>query len=42
MDNTVTCVVYVDDCLSWAHSKHDIDKAMNYFKEDLISYNWEH
>ena len=39
---TVICVVYVDDCLFWAHSQSEIDNIMNSFKEDGPSYNWEH
>ena len=42
MSKTVICVVYVDDCLLWAHSKSDIDNVMKSFKEDGPSYIWEH
>ena len=42
MSKTVICVVYVDDCLFWARSQSEIDNVMNYFKEDVPSYNWEH
>ena len=39
---TVICVVFMNDCLFWAHSKSDIDNVMKFFKEDGPSYNWEH
>ena len=42
MSKTVICVVYVDYYLFWARSQSDIDNVMNYFKEDVPSYNWEH
>ena len=42
MSKTVIYVVYVGDCLFWAHSKYDIDNVMNSFKEYFTSYNWEH
>ena len=42
MSKTVICVVYVDDCIFWARSQSEIDNVMNYFKEDVPSYNWEH
>ena len=41
MSKTVMCVVYVDDCLFWAHSKYNIDNVMKSFKKDVPSYNWE-
>ena len=42
MSKNVICVVYVDDCLFWERLQYDIYNAMNYFKEDGPSYNWEH
>ena len=42
MSKTVICVVYVNDCIFWEHSKSDIDNVMKFFKENLTSYNWEH
>ena len=42
MYKTVSCVVYVYDCLFWARSQSEIDKFMKSFKEDGPSYNWEH
>ena len=42
MPKTVICVVYVDDFLFWEHSQYDIDNVMRYFKDDGLSYNWEH
>ena len=41
MSKTVTCVVYVDDCLFWACSKSEIKNLMKSFKEVDPSYNWE-
>ena len=32
MSNTVICVVYVDDCLFWAHSQSVIGNVINSFK----------
>ena len=29
MSKTVICVVYVDDCLFWAHSQSEINKEIN-------------
>ena len=34
MYKTFICVVYLYDCLFWAHSKSDIDNVMKTFKED--------
>ena len=42
MSNTVICMVYVDDCIFWARSQSEIDNVMKSFKEDVLSYNWEH
>ena len=42
MSKTVICVVYVDDCLFWEHSKSEIDNVMKSFKKDGPSENWEH
>ena len=42
MSKTFICVIYVDDCLYWTGSKSDIDKVMDYFKENGPSYIWEH
>ena len=42
MSKTVGFVVCVDNCLFWARSQSDIDNVMKYFKEDGLSYNWEH
>ena len=42
MSNTVIFVVYVDDCLFWAHSKCEIDNVMKSFKKDIPNYNWGH
>ena len=42
MSKTVICVVYVDDCLFWAHSQSEIDNIMKSFKEYGPSYNWGH
>ena len=42
MSKTVICVVYVDDCLFWAHSQTDIDNVMKSIKQDGPSYDWEH
>ena len=42
MSKTVICVVYVYDCLFWEFSQSEIDNVMNYFKEYVPSYNWEH
>ena len=42
MSKTVICVVYVDDCLFWARSQHEIANVMKSFWEDGPSYNWEH
>ena len=39
MSKTVICVVYVDDCIFWARSQHDIDNVMKYFKEDGTNYS---
>ena len=39
MSKTVICVLYVDDCLFWKHSKYDIDNVIKSFKEDGPSYN---
>ena len=39
---TVICVVYVEDCLFWEISQYNIDKAVNYFKENSPSYNFYH
>ena len=39
MSNTVICVVYVDDCLFWAHSQSDIDNVMKSSKVNGPSYN---
>ena len=41
MSKTMICVVYVDDSLFWAHLHSEFNNAMNYFKEDGPSYNWE-
>ena len=41
ISKSVICVVYVNDCLFWEHSKSDIDNVMKFFKENLPSYNWE-
>ena len=30
MSNTVICVVYLDDCLFWVNSQHDIGNIMSY------------
>ena len=35
-------MVYVYDCLFWAHSQSDIDNVMNSFKEDGPIYTWGH
>ena len=42
ISKTVIFVVYVDDCLFWAHSQSEIDNVMKSFKEDGPSYNWEY
>ena len=42
MSKTVMSVVYVDDCLFWGRSQYDIDNVMKYFKENGLSYSWEH
>ena len=42
MSKTVICVIYVYDCLFWAHSKYKIDNVIKSFKEYGTSYNWEH
>ena len=42
MSKNFICVIYVDDCLFWAHSQSEIGNIMNYFKDDGPSYNWEH
>ena len=42
MSKTVICVVYVDDCLSWAFSQSNIKNVMKSFKEIGPSYNWYH
>ena len=42
MSKTVIFVVYVDDCIFWARSQSEIDNVMKSFKEDGISYHWDH
>ena len=42
MSKTLIYVVFVNYCLFWSHSKSEIDNVINFFKEDGISYNWEH
>ena len=41
ISNTVIYVVYVDDCLFWAHSQSEIYNVKKSFKQDGHSYNWE-
>ena len=42
ISKTVVCVVYVDDCIFWAHSQYEIDNVIKYFNNVGPSYNWEH
>ena len=42
MSKALICVVYVDNCIFWAHSQYDIYNVMNYFKLDGPSCIWEH
>ena len=40
MSKTVICVVYLDDCMFWAHSQSEIDNVVKSFEEDGPKYNW--